>query len=298
LDEYWQNIDYGSLKQEYMKKAEFVAKVENSLPPNSAIFQYPYVPFPEHGPVAKMHDYAEFWPYLHSSKLRWSYGTVKGRREDAWQANLNGMGADQALDTLTLAGFSGIFVARDGYSDRGKGLEEGLRSKLGAPTLVSQDGGTAFYSILDRQKRMQSELGAKEFERRKQDVLNPVYLGWLGGCHRPFRGQIACKSKGHFVIENPSSIPTHLVLEAKLGLPTEPPATVHLRSDIFDRDYKVTTSWSPLSEGFDVPPGEHIFTVTTDAPEVVDEHYRRVAITFDNPHLEVVVRTGSFDDTK
>jgi len=297
-DQYPMTIDYAKLKKDYAAEAAFIRRIERALPANSAIFQYPYFPFPEHGPMGKLHDYAEFWPYLHSKKLRWSYGAVKGRREAAWQANIAGLAPDQAVDALAQAGFAGILVSRNGYADRAKGLEEGLRVKLGSFGLTSTDGNTAFYSILDRAAQLRQEQGPQEFERRRAEVLTPVYLGWLGGCYPPLRGRIWCRAKGHFVIDNPSPNPIHLVLEAKVGLATEPPASLHLRSDIFNRDLKLTKSSFSISEGFDVPPGEHIFTVTPDAPEVVDEARRKVALVFESAHLDVIVRSSSFDHAK
>ncbi len=297
-DQYPQKTDYATLRKDYATQAEFIEKVEAALPAKSAVFQYPYFPFPEHGPMGKLPDYSEFWPYLHSKKLRWSYGTIRGRREAAWQANVAGLAPDQAVDTLIQAGFAGILVMRTGYADRAKALEEGLRAKLGAPTLVSADSHTAFYAMADRAREVEQALGAREFERRKQEVLTPVYFGWLGGCYPPNQGRVWCKSKGHFVIDNPSPIATHLVLEAKISLAVEPPANVHLRSDIFNRDFAVTTNSYPLSEGFDVPPGEHIFTVTTDAPASIDQARREIALAFENAHLEVIVRSGSFDDAQ
>jgi hypothetical protein len=293
--------DYNAMKKAYVAQANFVRQIEQSVPPKSSIFQYPYFQFPERPPMEKLGDYAEFMPYLHSKALRWSYGTQKGRRGDAWQANIAGMAPDQAVEALAQAGFSGIYISRDGYADRGKNLETSLKSLLGRPVAVSADGNSSFYSLVERTNALRARWGDQEYERRKVEALTPMYLGWLGGCYPPDSHKngprIWCQSTGHFVIDNPSQIPTHLVLEAKLSV-GEAPAKVRIRSDVMNHEAHVTDRPYTLSEGFDVPPGEHIFTVTTSGPGKTDEYLRDLHVAFDDPHLEVIVRSAAFDGDK
>src|SRR5262249_34758355 len=80
--------DYALLKRICESDAEFVRQMEEHLPEGAMIFQLPYTPFPEPRPVGKMDDYEFFRPYLHSQKLRWSYGAVKGRAADTWQLDI------------------------------------------------------------------------------------------------------------------------------------------------------------------------------------------------------------------
>ena len=293
-DQYTSNVNYDDLKRDYIEQGRFVAQIEAALPPGSSIFQYPRFPFPEHDPIEKLTDYAEFMPYLHSKKLRWSYGTMKRRRGDAWQANIFSMPPIQAIDALVQAGFAGIYVARDGYADHGKDLEASLRSLLGDPSVVSADNTAAFYSIVDRATQLRSRLGEAEFERRKQEALSPMHLGWLNGCDAPNsydRGQrTLCGAKGHFVVDNPSTITSRVVLEARLSV-FDKSNTVRLRSDVLNRDLKVGTGTSVLSESFDVPPGEHIFTVTTDGRSESDGNYHDYHVAIDDAHLTTIVRS-------
>ncbi len=278
-------MDYGALKQDYLAEEAFVARIEGQLAPNSAIFQYPYFPFPEHGPVAQLPEYAPLIPYLHSKSLRWSYGAIKGRRGDAWIASVAGLPTAEAVDKLALAGFSGIYVSRKGYGDRGASLEASLVPLLGKPSVISPSGEHSFFSLLARVATLRSKLGPEEFGQRQLDILSPMYLAWRDGFYPPENaGQTErawCKSKGRFVIENPSSRAKHVVLDADLSVAL-PPATIRLRSELFTREIHLTHKSYHLSDGFDVPPGEHFVTVETDSPASKHDDMmrdRRVAIT-------------------
>ncbi|AGA26341.1 hypothetical protein Sinac_1988 [Singulisphaera acidiphila DSM 18658] len=64
----------------------FVTRVEKSLPPGAMIFQLPPNSLPEFGRHFQMYDYSHFCGYLHSRRLRWSYGALRGRETEAWQS--------------------------------------------------------------------------------------------------------------------------------------------------------------------------------------------------------------------
>jgi len=61
-------------------------------------------------------------PFLFSSKLRYSYGSNKGREGANWQLDVQELPAGEMAATLESYGFSGILLNRKGYDDRGKRL--------------------------------------------------------------------------------------------------------------------------------------------------------------------------------
>jgi len=285
------DVDYAALKQQYLADEKFVAQIEGQLPPNSAIFQYPYFPFPEHGPLAQLPEYALMIPYLHSKSLRWSYGAIKGRRGDAWIAGVAAMPAAEAVDKLALAGFAGIYVGRGGYADHGASLEGALAPLLGKPSIISSNGDRSFFSLSPRVAALRSKLGPDEFRQRQLDLLSPMYLAWRDGFYPPERfGQSErawCQSKGRFVIENPSSRAKHVVLDVDLRV-ERPPATLRLQSDLFSRKINMDRKSYHLSDGFDVPPGEHFVTVETDSRRgTPDDTMRDLRIAFTGARMEV-----------
>ena len=123
---------------------EFTEKMEASLPEAAMIFQMPVMEFPE-SPAPGVPPYDHFRPYLYSKNLRYSFGSMKGRDREKWQPAVqnkffDGATLDQqagvirvkpesaraAVDELKRLGFSAIYVNRNGFPDRGRGIEEAL----------------------------------------------------------------------------------------------------------------------------------------------------------------------------
>jgi hypothetical protein len=123
---------------------EFAVKMEAALPAGAMVFQLPVMEFPE-SPLPGIPSYDHFRPYLYSKNLRFSYGSMKGRERERWQPAVQGKffegasldqqagiirvneaNARAAVDELKRLGFSAIYVNRNGFPDRGKGLEEAL----------------------------------------------------------------------------------------------------------------------------------------------------------------------------
>jgi hypothetical protein len=123
---------------------EFTEKMEASLPQGAMVFQLPVMEFPE-SPIPGVPPYDHFRPYLFSKHLRFSFGSHKGREREKWQPavqaklfegasldqqagmiRVNQANAKAAVDELKRLGFSAIYVNRNGFPDRGKGLEDTL----------------------------------------------------------------------------------------------------------------------------------------------------------------------------
>lgn len=126
----------------------FVRQIEASVPDKSAIYQLPYVPFPEEPPPYQLPDYALFAGFLHSSSLRWSYGGIKGQEGDLFFKDLAAKPLESQLAEIAKLGFAGIYIDRRGFADHGLQLEKNLRRilKLG-PQFQSQNGDLAFFKV-------------------------------------------------------------------------------------------------------------------------------------------------------
>lgn len=124
----------------------YFASVEHSLPANSMVYQLPFMKFPENGPINHMNDYAPFLGYLFTDNLKWSYGAVRGRDKATADLNVdNGIGY-RFLDGIKKAGFSGVYIDTDGYSDGGRQITEFYNS-TGLKPLISGDGKLYVYDI-------------------------------------------------------------------------------------------------------------------------------------------------------
>lgn len=123
---------------------DFTAKMEASLPDGAMVFQMPVMEFPE-SPVPGMPSYDHFRPYLYSRHLRYSFGSMKGREREKWQPavqakffegasldqqvgriRVNEANARAAVNELKRLGFSAIYINRNGFPDRGRGIESTL----------------------------------------------------------------------------------------------------------------------------------------------------------------------------
>src|SRR2546425_3209315 len=138
---------YAAFRSENASDADFVRRIEAMMPGGAMIFQLPYVEFPENPPVNLMQDYEHFRPYLHSKNLRWSYGAIRGRENDRWQNLTANLPLDQFLETISLAGFSGVYVDRKGYPDNGSEMEAKLANLLDTKPLVSANGQMVFFNM-------------------------------------------------------------------------------------------------------------------------------------------------------
>lgn len=138
---------YSLTKTEYLNDADFINRIETIMPAEAMIFQLPYMPYPEYGNMYKMTDYSHFKGYLHSSKLRWSYGAMKGRPEDIWQRGIANEPIGDLVKILSLAGFSGIYIDSYGYEDDGIGVIANLSNIFKAEPLISKDKRLFFFDM-------------------------------------------------------------------------------------------------------------------------------------------------------
>ncbi len=138
---------------EYFTDAHFVEAIQRQLPPGASVFQLPYVPFPENPPVHRMEDYAELIGYVHSTRLRWSYGQLKGP-PSRWEAAVAHRPPARMLAELSAAGFKGIYLDTFGYVHRGAALIPELSRALGVKPLVSADGRLYFFDMALYNRRL------------------------------------------------------------------------------------------------------------------------------------------------
>jgi len=109
--------------------AGLASHLEEILEEDSMIFMLPAIDFPEPSPIIKLKSgefelylYGPMAPFLYSTKLRYSYGSQKGRQGADWQHEVQQLPAGKMAATLESYGFSGIVLNREAYNDRGEKL--------------------------------------------------------------------------------------------------------------------------------------------------------------------------------
>lgn len=166
---------------------DYVARIERRMPKGSSIFELPVMAFPESEPIHRMADYEAIRPYLHSSRLRWSYGGVKGRPQADWQTAAAEMDTPALMTTLAAAGFTGIHVDRFGYGRRAVGELETQLDELFGPPIVSRNNRFAFYDMRDFASAAERAYDANEWERIGEHLVDVPHFYWQAGFQNPGR---------------------------------------------------------------------------------------------------------------
>jgi phosphoglycerol transferase len=133
--------DYGKIGAAFRSDAEFVKRIEKKVPPGAMIFQLPYMTFPEAS------EYDLLRGYLHSRRLRWSYGAMINERSDLWARAAQVLPVPEMVRRLAEAGFSGIYLDRRLYPDNGASIEQQLSVTLDELPIASPQSQLSFFSL-------------------------------------------------------------------------------------------------------------------------------------------------------
>lgn len=178
--------------EEYYNDRCFFERIEAVLP-EGMVFYYPHLEFPEAppyqepGPTESIQSYEPALGYLHTQKLSWSYGAMKGRECDTWMRDLCGQveAHETFVNRLVLAGFDGLLIdARGIRPKRFHDLKEGIERPLGSGALRVADHPTKrlyFYDLRAYREFQRRNLGAARFDAMARAELDRVYVLWLSG---------------------------------------------------------------------------------------------------------------------
>ena len=253
---------YATIKSEFQSDEHFIQAVDSMLPKDAMVFQLPYVPFPEHPRFQKMVDYDHLRGYLHSQHLRWSYGTMKNRHGDLWLRQISALPVQQMVETLAFAGFSGIYLDRNGYSpDEAAALEPQLREALQVAPIESENRRLVFFKTTDYNSRLRQQYSESEWSAKEELTLNPLTLDWRGG----FSGLESLPEKtwrwssgeGELHFHNPSQKARRVTLEMSFVTGHEEFADVSISGLVSDH-LKANANSVFYTKTMTVPPGESV----------------------------------------
>ncbi len=176
LDETTPNFvpPYAQLRAAYMAQARFVRSIEAMVPAGTMIFQLPYAEFPDNWRVHQMWGYEHLQGYLHSHRLRWSYGAMKGRSADGWLERVAKMPPGEMAQTLAFAGFGGIYVDRNGFEDRANRLIGELTQTLQTRPISSEDGRRVFLDMHAYTSELRKQYTPQAWQLRRDAILTPL----------------------------------------------------------------------------------------------------------------------------
>jgi hypothetical protein len=119
--------------------------LEGRLPEGAMVFQLPVMMFPEVTPAHRLGDYEHFRPYLSTSSLRFSYGSLKNRSRGRWQRDAESLPTAEFVQKLERYGFAALYFNRSGFADGGAkllreltemGRTQHVEGKLGEQVVV------------------------------------------------------------------------------------------------------------------------------------------------------------------
>jgi phosphoglycerol transferase len=267
----WYVPYYEPNKAEFVSDKAFVNQIEGSMPAGSMIFQLPYTQFPETIPSGKMIDYDLFRGYVHSKKLRWSYGAIKNRDVDRAQQRVASLPPEELLQALAFEGFTGLYLDRVGYDDNGAAIEAEFSKLLQAKPLNSPNGRLLFFNLSDYGRSLREKYSGDEWERNKELSFHPILLDWNGGFsaleHGPVKTWRWCSAEGDLHIKNTSRLPRTIKLEMAFAT-GHPELDDFFISGFISEQLKVNQTPVPYSKTITVPPGESVIHFRSTAKRV------------------------------
>jgi hypothetical protein len=259
---------YAAVAAEYASDAGLVRRIEAAVPKGGMIFQLPYLSFPEEAVrPPEVVDYDPLRFYLHSSSLRWSYPTMRGRAPDAWVKEVSQLAPADQLKLLSDAGFDGILIDRFGYPDRGQALEGALAKLLDAPAAVSGDLRQSFFSLTryNEQTHAQDSPATRALERER--AMHPLIVRWgkgFFGVEKDARNTFRwCSGTCDLEIRNDGDIDRQAILQMTL-VAAQPPAPLVIEGDLLSDTLELTGDGTPFSRVVRVPPGVHVIRMRSD----------------------------------
>lgn len=140
--------DRAIIRAQWDSDRAYVRDMERALPAGAAVFQLPYIAFPEGATTEQTEPYDPLRLYLASTDLRFSFGAFRGRDADQWQERVSALRVPGMLKALEEEGFAGLSIDRDGYEDGAARLETQVSEAMGGTEpLVSPDGRYAFFPL-------------------------------------------------------------------------------------------------------------------------------------------------------
>jgi hypothetical protein len=262
--------EYEQNQQAYASDEAFVRSIESVTPVGASIFQLLYVPFPENPNVERMKDYDLFRPYLHSTQLRWSYGTVRNRERDDWQRAIAAEPPDDMLKTLALAGYDGIYIDRYGFADSAGSLEEKFQARLAIKPIVSQNERYSFFMLTPFRIALRAQDGEQQWQHEESAVLFPPLAEWAGGftsndSYGPLNWHWST-AEGDLYIDNPTAQSKTAAITLQLATAEAAASHMQIDSEWFSQELTINSQPQTVSRTVTLLPGRHVLRFRSDAP--------------------------------
>lgn len=142
------SFNFEGNKESWLNDEHFFAQVDAVMDENDSVFQLPYAEYPEGDVQNNMGHMSHYIGYLHSDKLRWSFGTTDGSETDIWYEETASLPVDKMIPEILARGFDGLYINRTAYEEpEWTALENSIRAYTGVTPIVSEDETLSFYKL-------------------------------------------------------------------------------------------------------------------------------------------------------
>lgn len=136
------------VKQVYEQDQRFIGEIERELPRGAAVYQLPYMSFPESQPLHGLGSYSLATGFIHSRELKWSFAGMRGREGDLFFRNLALLPVPDQLRAIQDKGFAAVYIDTNGYADGGAEVIAAWTQLLGhGPDLKRPDGKVVVFKL-------------------------------------------------------------------------------------------------------------------------------------------------------
>lgn len=291
--------NYKAAQRTWNRDATFTEAAAGHFAPGTEVFELPYIAFPEWG-------YEMARGYLHTNRLRWSFGAMQGRSAD-WASGLVMQPGDVVTASAAAAGFGAVYLDRTLYPDRGKSADTGLRQLLGPPVAVSTDQALEMFDLRRYKLRLRSAIGTAQFAELGSLTLappRPIFgpsFGPLMPDSRVFAlGNLRSSNSpsGWIDIVNPSPHPRAVRIDASIGstegghlvvqFPAAPPVRITTGGPL-----------TPIKRDLRLLPGHNRIQLRSDVADVAERNdfidlrdFRIVDLRAHNLAVRAISRAG------
>lgn len=102
----------GPTQLRFVAEKNLIVKLENEVPRNSMIYNYPYSQYVDDGVAGNMRT------YFHTKTLRWSNGAAKNSPADLWNKDMSNEAIETLIRQLPLFGFKAMVIDKFVLKDK------------------------------------------------------------------------------------------------------------------------------------------------------------------------------------
>lgn len=297
--------NYEHTKAQFYSDKDYVKRIEEMLPDDAMVFVLPALEnIVEYND--KMAAYEIWRPFYHSTTLQWSMVSDLGTYSDEWQYEVGNQKAEKMLQDISIAGFSGISLNRNGYEDS-KNLEElegELKMLIGSPLIESSDGVYAFYDIREYAAQLEGKYTQQEWQALKDEIVPEIIMQYGKGVYKESLTKIKglpeapdetveyywCQSSFNIRLtnfgEDERKVRIEFALQSHLAGPYNISVSVDGRTEYMEIN---SGDFESYSTEITLPPGETKITISSDAETINDGGiYSQAAIRMTPVEMTVV----------